>query len=93
MTPFEKVNTLLNRMDSLINEEEFDINNLECSDLNNSIINEFKQLEHSWADKPEFTAAKEQFERLWNTYEPIEEDEQRIRDIMFPEGKNEESIF
>jgi hypothetical protein len=90
MNPFEEVNRLLDRMEQQINNEEFDIDKEECNALNNSIINEFKQLEHSWADKSEFNTAKERFEKLWNVYEPIEEDERSVRDMMFPEGEDED---
>ncbi|HPQ35991.1 MAG TPA: hypothetical protein PK563_15965, partial [Tenuifilaceae bacterium] len=89
MTPFEKVNTLLNSMEHLINEEKFDIDNSECAALNNQIVSELERLEFDQGNRSAYQKAQKRFKRLWNIYEPIEDDERSVRDMMFPEGEND----
>jgi hypothetical protein len=89
MNPFEEVNRLLDKMDHLINEEEFDIDNSECAALNNQIVSELESLEFDQGNRLAYQKAQKRFKRLWNIYEPIEDDEKSIRDMMFPEGGND----
>jgi replication fork clamp-binding protein CrfC len=93
MNPFEKVNTLLNSMETLINEEKFDIDNEECSALKNGIVEEIKNLGSLWTKHPDFETAINRFDKLWDAYEPIEDDERSVRDIMYPEGEDNEGLI
>ena len=50
MHPFKKITTLLDSMESLITEEEFDIKNQECCTLNKNIATELEKLSPLWGD-------------------------------------------
>jgi len=92
MSQFEKVNTLLDKMEYLIKNDEFDIDNSDCNALNYQIVDELEKLRFAWGDLPAYEKAQKRFKRLWNIYEPIEEDERSVRDMMFPEGEDDESF-
>ena len=93
MHPFKKITTLLDSMESLITEEEFDIKNQECSTLNKNIAAELEKLSPLWGDSPAYVKVQDKFNKLCNTYEPIEEDERSIRAMMYPEGEEDDGFL